>query len=481
MDSQVLHTPDEENLPSSQENADQDVTQEPAETAPTDEPLALAQHTSETNESTPLLAPPTETDLLEPPPAQDEEPGQESGDKESTLPIDLNTAPEEELEALPGIGPAFARMIVEFRQTEGPFQQPAEIQKIRGISAVLFSQLRDRITVSTPPHREEAEEVAQEAQSVEDIWKSPALESVAPVAEEGAAGPETAETAPPTEEPPAPEPLRAATTTPRPEPAVPATQPPKAAPALRGGCTGLFKSAVIIALSALLGALIALGVLYSYNGTLDIATHPAINALQSSVQNNAKSLAETQQDVQTLQAETTALQNDVLDLQTMGKDIQKLKEVNRLLDLRATELESQMQSVNQQVQSARAAIATMETQTAHFDLFLSNLRDLLLSTQGTPSPTPTATATATPTRTATATPTRTPTVTATRTATASPTPTASRTPTAAPTNTATPAPTKAATTAPAATQATQTPPAPTQESSSPGPASPTAVPASATP
>ncbi len=479
MDSQSLHTPNKENLPPSLENADLDSVQERAEPAPVDEAPALAQRTDETDDSTPLLAPPTETAQLEPAPVQNEEHDQERGDNEPALPVDLNTASEEELEALPGIGPAFARMIVELRQTEGPFQQVDEIQKIPGIGAVLISRLSDRLAVSAPPHREEAEEVGQEAQPVGDVSEPPGLESAAPPAEEEAAAPETAESAPPPEEHPAPEPAREATTT-RVEPVGPAAQPPKAEPALRGGCTGLFKSAIIVALSALFGALIALGVFYSYNGTLDIASHPAISTLQSSMQNNAESLAETQQDVQTLQAETTALQSDVRDLQAMEGDIQKLKEVNRLLDLRATELENQMQSMDQQIQSARTAIATMETQTAHFDLFLSNLRDLLLSTQGTPSPTPTATATTTPTRTATATATRTP------TATSTPTATASRTPTATHTVTATPAPSETATTAPSATpasapQSAETPPPPTQESSSPEPASPTAVPASATP
>ncbi|NOZ04767.1 MAG: hypothetical protein GXP41_00220 [Chloroflexi bacterium] len=451
MDLQSLHTPNEEKLPPSQEIADLDSAQESSETAPADEAMALAQPTDQTTGTAP---PPLETVRPEPAPTPNDEHNQESGDEESTFPVDLNAASEEELQALPGIGPAFARMIVEFRQKEGPFQQPAEIQKISGIGSVLYSQLSHRLTVSTPPHQEEAGEVAQgEAQPLEEVSEMPA--PIAPAS--------------PAEEPPAPEPA-----TPHLEPKTaaetPPPRPPKAesAPALLGGCTGLLKSAIIIALSALLGALIALGVLYSYNGTLDIASHPVINALQSSVQSNAASQAQTQLDVQTLRAETTALQSDVQDLQALGEDIKKLKAVNRLLDLRTTELENQMQSVDQQVQSARTAIATMETQTAHFDLFLSNLRDLLLSTQGTPSPTPSATPTptATPTRTATA----------TATPTQTPTATASRTPTAAPTNTATPTPTETVTTAPSAT-----PPAPTQESSSPGPASPTAVPVSATP
>jgi competence protein ComEA len=50
------------------------------------------------------------------------------------LPLDLNRASAEDLGAVPGIGPALARRIVEYRNTHGPFKQVDELQeKVLGV------------------------------------------------------------------------------------------------------------------------------------------------------------------------------------------------------------------------------------------------------------------------------------------------------------------------------------------------------------
>jgi competence protein ComEA len=50
------------------------------------------------------------------------------------LPIDLNRASAEDLGAVPGIGPALARRIVEYRNTHGPFKRVDELQeKVLGV------------------------------------------------------------------------------------------------------------------------------------------------------------------------------------------------------------------------------------------------------------------------------------------------------------------------------------------------------------
>ncbi len=61
--------------------------------------------------------------------------------------ININTASQAELESLPGIGPALARRIIEFRETHGPFSSIEELKKVPGIGEAIFSRIKDYITV----------------------------------------------------------------------------------------------------------------------------------------------------------------------------------------------------------------------------------------------------------------------------------------------------------------------------------------------
>lgn len=61
--------------------------------------------------------------------------------------MNINTASATELEALPGIGPAIAALIVEHRQINGPFQTVDELEVIAGISKRMVDEMRDQITV----------------------------------------------------------------------------------------------------------------------------------------------------------------------------------------------------------------------------------------------------------------------------------------------------------------------------------------------
>ncbi len=61
-------------------------------------------------------------------------------------PINLNRATAEELDTLPGIGPALSARIIEYRQKVGPFQRPEDLKKVSGIGDKLFESLKERIT-----------------------------------------------------------------------------------------------------------------------------------------------------------------------------------------------------------------------------------------------------------------------------------------------------------------------------------------------
>jgi comEA protein len=63
-------------------------------------------------------------------------------------PVNINTALAGELEHLPGIGPAMAARIVEYRQKNGPFKKIEELMNVRGIGEKAFLTLKPQITIS---------------------------------------------------------------------------------------------------------------------------------------------------------------------------------------------------------------------------------------------------------------------------------------------------------------------------------------------
>jgi competence protein ComEA len=62
-------------------------------------------------------------------------------------PLDVNTATEAQLEALPGIGPSLARAIVAERERAGGFRTVDDLRKVRGIGDARFAQLRPLVRV----------------------------------------------------------------------------------------------------------------------------------------------------------------------------------------------------------------------------------------------------------------------------------------------------------------------------------------------
>ncbi len=61
--------------------------------------------------------------------------------------INLNTATLDQLDTLPGIGPAIAKRIIEYRETVGGFTAIDQITQVSGIGDATFAKIRDQISV----------------------------------------------------------------------------------------------------------------------------------------------------------------------------------------------------------------------------------------------------------------------------------------------------------------------------------------------
>ena len=61
--------------------------------------------------------------------------------------VNINTADEKELDKLPGIGPAMAKRIVEYRTENGAFQAPEEIKRVKGIGDAKYEKMKDKIAL----------------------------------------------------------------------------------------------------------------------------------------------------------------------------------------------------------------------------------------------------------------------------------------------------------------------------------------------
>lgn len=79
--------------------------------------------------------------------------GNDDADRSSsTAPavVNLNTATQEELETLPGIGPKRAEAILAYRAEHGPFSSIASLTDVPGIGETILEGIQDRVTLSDP-------------------------------------------------------------------------------------------------------------------------------------------------------------------------------------------------------------------------------------------------------------------------------------------------------------------------------------------
>jgi competence ComEA-like helix-hairpin-helix protein len=325
--------------------------------------------------------------------------------------VDLNLADEQTLDELPGIGPALAARIVEYREKVHPFEEVIELTAVPGISERMVRDIETLITVTppaesviaAPPPAETttaADEVSlailveAEAASAEvetdaadtaaaelEIEPPHELEAASDSAAEdeaespAEAGPEPAqaeaETSAP-EEGLATEPAAIESTAVAPEVAEPAVSlVPYVAPAAPAAVVHTGYSVWVLLASSLLTGVLAilltLGVLYYLNGTLYFASDARADAIQ-------------QQGNEAMQAS--------LDIATtLGAVSSRVNNLSRRLDGLAGQqqrAEEELTAVEGEITALQATATTLDERlgrvaaaAANFDQFLDGLRALL--------------------------------------------------------------------------------------------------------
>ena len=63
--------------------------------------------------------------------------------------VNINTASEEELKTLSGIGDTRAESIIRYREEQGGFQSVEDLMNVEGIKEGVFEKIKERITVNT--------------------------------------------------------------------------------------------------------------------------------------------------------------------------------------------------------------------------------------------------------------------------------------------------------------------------------------------
>jgi competence ComEA-like helix-hairpin-helix protein len=80
-------------------------------------------------------------------------------------PLDLNRAELAELEHLPGIGPALAQRILEYRAKNGPLKNVRELLRVPGIGPKKLAELASRVQVTPTSERTPTKTLKEERQA----------------------------------------------------------------------------------------------------------------------------------------------------------------------------------------------------------------------------------------------------------------------------------------------------------------------------
>jgi competence protein ComEA len=110
-------------------------------------PVVVTQPTPRIVETAPPIVTPAQPTLEVKPLVGSATPEAQSISVPADEKVDLNTATQEQLEALPRIGPTLAQRILDYREEKGGFGSVQELLEVRGIGEGILRELEPLVTV----------------------------------------------------------------------------------------------------------------------------------------------------------------------------------------------------------------------------------------------------------------------------------------------------------------------------------------------
>jgi len=264
--------------------------------------------------------------------------------------IDLNRATLKQLVIIPGIGPALAQRIVDYRQAKGAFLAPEEITAVPGIGPASYKRIAPWLTVGPPETRWE--------EAVLTPGEMPPMEEGTPAVEK------PVEQGPP-EELPSEAPTEPA--------AAPAPLPQAAAPgeAERGPSFTWLWSAL---LGALLGVIAMLLILSAVNGSISLSQAPVVLKLNDRVDTLASDTGELRREVSQLEERLKLLEGLPSRMDGVEKTVAELNSGVNALEKQVTVLDNRLDDVEKDVAEVQAHAEQVQTffqrlQSLLFDVF----------------------------------------------------------------------------------------------------------------
>ena len=75
---------------------------------------------------------------------------QANAEEQNKEKIEINSATAQQLQEVPGIGPALATRIIEFREEHGRFERVEDLLNVQGIGVRTLERMRPYLMVETP-------------------------------------------------------------------------------------------------------------------------------------------------------------------------------------------------------------------------------------------------------------------------------------------------------------------------------------------